>query len=84
MGMPLFYAPPFLHSSSIAGIKNNTRLSVVIIKAKCNSQYSITEVEMLLRVSALERINIRELLTKPIEKLLNQNPNVKELNLFEF
>lgn len=61
-----------------------TYLLVAIIKAKCNSQYSITEVEMLLRVSALERINIRELLTKPIEKLLNQNQNVKELNLFEF
>ena len=43
-----------------------TYLLVAIIKAKCNSQYSITEVEMLLRVSALERINIRELLTKPI------------------
>ena len=27
---------------------------------------------------------LRELLTKPIEKLLNQNQNVKELNLFEF
>lgn len=59
-----------------------TYLLVAIIKAKCNSQYSITEVEMLLRVSALERINIRELLTKPIEKLLNQNQNVKELSLF--
>ena len=82
--MPLFYAPPFLHSYPIAGIIFNTRLLVAIIKVKCNSQYSITEVEMLLGVSALERINIRELLTKPIEKLLNQNPNVKELNLFEF
>lgn len=61
-----------------------TYLLVAIIKAKCNSQYSITEVEMLLRVSALERINIRELLTKPIEKLLNQNQNLKELNLFKF
>ena len=61
-----------------------TYLLVAIIKAKCNSQYSITEVEMLLRVSALERINVRELLTKPIEKLLNKNQNVKELNLFKF
>lgn len=54
--MPLFYAPPFLRSYSIAGIKNNTRLS------KQNATVN----------------------TLPIEKLLNQNPNVKELNLFEF
>lgn len=38
--MPLFYAPTFLHSYSIAGIIFNTRLLVAIIKAKCNSQYS--------------------------------------------
>lgn len=61
-----------------------TYLLVAIIKAKCGSPYSISEVEMLLRVSALERINLRELLTKPAENLLNQNKNVKELNLFEF
>lgn len=61
-----------------------TYLLVAIIKAKCESPYSISEVEMLLRVSALERINLRELLTKPAENLLNQNKNVKELNLFEF
>lgn len=61
-----------------------TYLLVAIIKAKCGSPYSISEVEMLLKVSALERINLRELLTKPAENLLNQNKNVKELNLFEF
>ena len=57
---------------------------MAIIKAKYGSPYSISEVEMLLKVSALERINLRELLTKPAENLLNQNKNVKELNLFEF
>ena len=61
-----------------------TYLLVAIIKAKYGSPYSISEVEMLLKVSALERINLRELLTKPAENLLNQNKNVKELNLFEF
>ena len=34
------------------------------IKAKCGSDYSITEVEMLLRVSVFERMNIRDLLTQ--------------------
>ena len=38
---------------------------------------------MLLRVSIFERINIRDLLTKPTDQLLNQNQNVKELSLFE-
>ena len=60
-----------------------TYLLVAIIKAKCESDYSITEVEMLLRVSIFERMNIRDLLTKPTDQLLNQNQNVKELNLFE-
>ena len=41
-----------------------TYLIVAIIKAKCESDYSITEVEMLLRVSVFERLNIRDLLTK--------------------
>ena len=60
-----------------------TYLLVAIIKAKCGSDYSITEVEMLLRVSIFERMNIRDLLTKPTDQLLNQNQNVKELSLFE-
>lgn len=61
-----------------------TYLLVAIIKAKCKSPYSISEVEMLLRISAFERINIGELLTRPVENLPNINQNVKELNLFEF
>lgn len=59
-----------------------TYLIVAIIKAKCRSDYSIAEVEMLLRVSVFERMNIRDLLTKPADQLLNQNQNVKELSLF--
>ena len=59
-----------------------TYLLVAIIKARCGSGYSITEVEMLLRVSVFDRMNIRDLLAKPADQLLNQNQNVKELSLF--
>ena len=59
-----------------------TYLLVSIIRAKINSPYSITEVETLLRNSTFERMNIRDLLTKPADNLLNQNQNVKELSLF--
>ena len=48
-----------------------------------HSQYSITEVEILLRVSALERINKR-VTYKAHGKILNQNQNLYSLNLFEF
>ena len=58
-------------------------LLVAIIKARCGSDDSITEVEMLLRVSIFERMNIGDLLTKPTDQLLNQNQNLKELSLFE-
>ena len=59
-----------------------TYLLVSIIRAKINSTYSITEVETLLRNSTFERMNIRDLLTKSADNLLNQNQNVKELSLF--
>ena len=59
-----------------------TYLLVAIIKAKCGSDYFITEVEMLLKVSVFERMNIRDLLTRPADQLLNQNQNIKELSLF--
>ena len=39
--------------------------------------------EMLLKVSVFELINIRDLLTKPSDLLLNQNQNVKQLNLLK-
>ena len=59
-----------------------TYLLVSIIRAKINSPYTITEVETLLRNSTFERMNLRDLLTKPADDLLNQNQNVKELSLF--
>ena len=37
---------------------------------------------MLLRVSVFERMNIRDLLTRPADQILNQNQNIKELSLF--
>ena len=59
-----------------------TYLLVSIIRAKTNSPYTITEVETLLRNSTFERMNLRDLLTKPAEDFLDQNQNVKELSLF--
>ena len=59
-----------------------TYLLVSIIRAKINSPYTITEVETLLRNSTFERMNLRDLLTKPADDLLDQNLNVKELSLF--
>ncbi|WP_291529713.1 IS4 family transposase [Bacteroides sp. UBA939] len=60
-----------------------TYLLVARIKVSCNTSYSISEVAILLGVSALEKINIRELLEKPTRESLNQNQNFKELNLFD-
>ena len=51
------------------------------IKAETKSLYSITEIATLIRVSALERKDLRELLTQP-HNLLSFNQNVKELELF--
>ena len=51
------------------------------IKADTHSPYSITEVATLIRVSALEKTELRELLTRPIDSILS-NQNVKELMLF--
>ena len=59
-----------------------TYLLVSIIRAKINSPYTITEVETLLRNSTFERMNLRDLLTKPADDLLDQNLNVKDLSLF--
>jgi len=51
------------------------------IKADYNSPYSITEVATLIRVSALERIPLKDLITSPNSSVyLNQS--VKELALF--
>jgi len=52
------------------------------IKAETKSPYSITEIATLIRVSALERKDLRELLTQTHD-LLTFNQNVKELYLFD-
>ena len=52
------------------------------IKAETKSPYSITEIATLIRVSALERKDLRELLTQP-NNLCTFNQNVKELELFD-
>ena len=57
-------------------------LTVARIKADYKSCYSITEVATLIRISALERVELRQLLTKQ-DLLPNSNQNVKELSLFD-
>ena len=59
-----------------------TYLIVARIKATYKSPYSVTECATLLSVSALEKTDIKELLT--LTEPLNQNQNVKERNLFDF
>lgn len=54
-------------------------LLVARIKASCQSPYSITECHTLISVSALAKVDLRELL---IPESLSQNKNVKELDLF--
>ena len=51
-------------------------------KAVCDSTYSITEVATLIRISALERIPLRELVTKPDPSVI-PNQSVKEPTLFD-
>lgn len=55
-------------------------LTVGRIKVNCNSQYSITEVATLIKVSALERTDLRSLITKQNSSIIS-NQNVKELSL---
>ena len=57
-------------------------LTVVRIKVACNSPYSITEVATLIRISALERTDLRSLITK-LDSSIISNQNVKELSLFD-
>lgn len=59
-----------------------TYLIVARIKATYKSPYSVTECATLLSVSALEKTDIKELLT--LTEPLNQNQNFKERNLFDF
>ena len=51
------------------------------IKADYKSPYSVTEVATLVRISALEKTSLRELVTKPRDSV-NLNQSVKELSLF--
>ena len=57
-------------------------LTVVRIKVASNSPYSITEVATLIRISALERTDLRSLITK-LDSSIISNQNVKELSLFD-
>lgn len=57
-------------------------LTVARIKADFKSLYSITEVATLIRISALERVELRQLLIKQ-DLSTNSNQNVKELSLFD-
>ncbi|MCM1293354.1 MAG: hypothetical protein NC230_07235, partial [Bacteroides sp.] len=57
-------------------------LTVARIKADYNSPYSITEAATLIRIAALERTELRTLLTKQDSSIIS-NQNVKELSLFD-
>ena len=56
-------------------------LIIARIKANHKSPYSITEVATLIRISALEKVSLVELITKPRDSV-NLNQSVKELSLF--
>ena len=57
-------------------------LLIARIKADNKSPYTITEMATLIRVSALEKTQLRELITKP-RTSVNFNQYVKDLPLFE-
>lgn len=57
-------------------------LTLARIKVACNSPYSITEVATLIKISALERTDLRSLITK-LDSSIISNQNVKELSLFD-
>ena len=57
-------------------------LTIAYIKADHKSPYSITEVATLIRISALEKTFLGDLITKPKHSSI-QNQNVKELFLFD-
>ena len=58
-----------------------TYLLLAKIRADTKSPYTITEIATLIRVSALERTNLRELLIQPNDSN-SSNQNVKEQTLF--
>ena len=57
-------------------------LIIAKIKADYKSSYSITEVATLIRISALERVDLRDHITKPKDSII-QKQDVKELTLFD-
>lgn len=57
-------------------------LIIARIKAEYKSSYSVSEVATLIRVSALEKTTLKELITKP-DNTVNLNQSVKELSLFD-
>ena len=57
-------------------------LLIAKIKADYKSPYSITEVATLIRNSALEKVDLRDLIIKPKNSII-QKQNVKELTLFD-
>lgn len=57
-------------------------LIIARIKADYKSPYSITEVATLIRISALERVDLKDLITKPKGPTF-QKQNIKELTLFD-
>ena len=57
-------------------------LLIAKIKKDYNSPYSITEVATLIRISALERTPLRELITQP-NYSVSLNHNLTELSLFD-
>lgn len=59
-----------------------TYLIIAKIKADYKSPYSITEVATLIRISALERVDLRDLITRPKESTI-QKQNVKDPMLFD-
>ena len=59
-----------------------TYLIIAKIKADYKSPYSITEVATLIRISALERVDLRDLITRPRESTI-QKQNVKDPMLFD-
>lgn len=52
------------------------------IKADYNSPYSITEVATLIRIAAMEKTDLRSLLTKQDNSTIS-NQDVKELSIFD-
>ena len=59
-----------------------TYLIIANIKADYKSPYSITEVATLIRIAALERLDLKDLITNPKDSVI-QKQDAKELTLFD-